>query len=77
MLDTKFRQVWSDGLIPCYTVIIRFSLELSSTHGVRILDMYRIAKPLNDLTYDDAHYQGIVGWMLATYVLEKICGGRD
>ena len=51
------------------------SLKLAFTHGVRILDTYRIAKPLNDLTYDGSHYQGIVGWMLATYALEEICGG--
>lgn len=53
------------------------TLQLASTHDVRVLDSYRIAKPLNVLTYDGSHYQGIVGWMLATYVLTELCEMRD
>lgn len=49
------------------------TLELALAHDMNVLDTYRIAKPLNDLTYDGSHYQGIVGWTLATYGLQSIC----
>jgi hypothetical protein len=53
------------------------NLKLAFTPCLRILDTYHIAIPLNDIMYDESHYQGTVGWMLATYVLEEICGGKD
>ena len=50
------------------------ALQLARSHGVETLNTYRIAKPLNDLTYDGSHYLGIVGWTMASYVLQNICG---
>jgi hypothetical protein len=50
------------------------SMQLAHIHNVEIFDNYRIAKPLNDLAYDGAHYQGVVGWTLASYVPKQICG---
>jgi hypothetical protein len=51
----------------------KVTLQLASDHGVNLLDTYSIANPLRDLTYDGAHYKGIVGWTLASYVMQSIC----
>lgn len=49
------------------------TVQLTIAHHMKALDIYRIAKPLRDLTYDGVHYQGIVGWTLANYVLQNVC----
>jgi hypothetical protein len=49
------------------------TVQLTLAHRLKALDTYRIAKPLSDLTYDGSHYQGIVGWTLASYVLQNVC----
>jgi hypothetical protein len=49
------------------------TVQLTLAHHMKALDTYRIAKPLSDLTYDGAHYQGIVGWTLTNYVLQNVC----
>ena len=51
----------------------RMTLQLASDYGVKLLDTYSIANPLRDLTYDRCHYKGIVGWTLASYVVQSIC----
>ena len=51
----------------------RMTLQLAFEHGVELLDTYNIANPLKDLTYGGAHYKGIVGWTLASYVMQSIC----
>ena len=62
---------------PVLDAYYRMTLQLASDYGVELLDTYSIANPLKDLTYDGAHYKGIVGWTLASYVMQSICNKRS
>ena len=60
----------TDPVLARYRDII---LRLAGKHHMDVLDPYSIADPLRDLTYDGGHYNGIVGWTLASYVLAHVC----
>lgn len=45
-------------------------------HGIPIVDTYSISSPVNDLSYDNAHYIGNVGFAQARMLLHTVCPGN-
>ena len=65
------RQDWRTD--PILLILNRVANKMMEDAGIPIVDTYAISAPLNDVSYDSAHYRGHVGFAMDLRILNALC----
>jgi hypothetical protein len=58
---------------PMLLLYNKIATSIMHLHGIPVVDTYSIAAPLSDVSYDAAHYVGVVGQAQARMMLHILC----
>lgn len=65
------KQEWRSD--PIFLLYNRAANKMMEDAGIPIIDTYSISAPLNDVSYDAAHYRGHVGYNMDIRILNVLC----
>lgn len=60
----------TDPVLLLYNAI---ALDVMQSAGIEVVNTWNLAAPLAELSYDRAHYKGVVGYYISLLLLNIVC----